>query len=131
MKCLWCGMEFEVGDHGDDQCLECLNVVTRIGAAIRRGLIRVADSVAKHLIVRGGLVEGDECFEVDLRESEEEILRAVFAREGVFAGVQRNLADFTKGYPHAVSGTVARVGSEGDGGEPGLPEQAAEEVPGG
>jgi hypothetical protein len=45
--------------------------------AVRAALLRVAENVAKHVIGRSGWHPGDECFEVDLRAAEAELLAAV------------------------------------------------------
>lgn len=44
-------------------------------AAVQSALLRVAKNVAKHVIQRSGWREDDECFQVDLREAEEEIMK--------------------------------------------------------
>lgn len=46
-------------------------------AAVHKGLLHVADNVAKHLIQRAGWHEDDECFQVDLRQAEADILAAI------------------------------------------------------
>lgn len=46
-------------------------------AVIRRVLLRVAENVAKHTVQRSGWSADDECFNVDLRESERELQDAI------------------------------------------------------
>lgn len=51
-----------------------------LSATIESALLRIADSIAKHLIQRDDWTADDPCFVVDLRAAQAEILAAVAAK---------------------------------------------------
>jgi hypothetical protein len=54
-----------------------------VQSAIREALLRVADSVARHVVTRAGWTPDDPCFVVDLRQSEADLLDVVRAAVSV------------------------------------------------
>lgn len=52
------------------------NAIRAFGDAVERSLTRVADSVARHVIQGDGLPPDDVCFNIDLRDSQKEIINA-------------------------------------------------------
>lgn len=58
---------------------------------VREALLQVARNVAKHLIQRSGWHEGDECFQLDLREAEESLLGLTHATEADNARLRADL----------------------------------------
>lgn len=43
-------------------------------SVVREALLRVANNVAKHIIQRDGWTADDQCFQIDLRHAEDEIV---------------------------------------------------------
>jgi hypothetical protein len=63
---------------------------------IRAALLRVAENVMKHERQRSGWSADDACFEVDLRESERELLGFFKAQQQEIARLQRVDQDLRK-----------------------------------
>jgi hypothetical protein len=69
----------------------CLAAPAAEREAVEATLLRVARNVVKHCVTRDGWHEGDECFQLDLRAAEAELLAMAdrARREGVAAGLAR------------------------------------------